>query len=80
MEKAYDRADRKGLWDTLRVYGVEGELFEGIKSYENASASLQVNGVLSETFNVDVCVRLGCVMSQWQFNIYMDGCRDNERM
>ncbi len=24
LEKAYDRADRKGLWDTLRVYGMGG--------------------------------------------------------
>ncbi len=72
---AYDRVDRKGLWDTLRVYGVGGKLFEGMKSFcENASASVQVNGELSESFNVEVGVRQGCVMSPWLFNIYMDGC------
>ncbi len=42
------RVDRKGLWDILRVYGVGRQLLEGIKSYENASASVQVNGELSE--------------------------------
>ncbi len=48
LEKAYDRVDRKGLWDTPRVYGVGGKLFEGIKSfYENASASVWVNEELS---------------------------------
>ncbi len=26
LEKPYDRADKKGLWDTLRVYGVGGQL------------------------------------------------------
>ncbi len=42
LEKAYDRVKRKGLWDTLRVYGVGGKLFKGIKSfYENASASVR---------------------------------------
>ncbi len=75
LEKAYDTADRKGLWDTLRVYGVGGQLLEGIRSfYENASASVRVNRDLSESFNIEVGVRQGCVMSLWRFNIYMDGC------
>ncbi len=74
-ERAYDRVERKGLWDTMRVYGVGGQLFEGIKFfYENASAAMQVNGELSESFNVEVGVRQGCVMSPWLFNIYVDGC------
>ncbi len=67
--------NRKGLWDTLRVYGVGGQLLEGIKSfYENTSASVWVNGELSASFNVEVGVRQGCVMSPWLFSIYMDGC------
>ncbi len=50
LEKAYDRDNRKGLWDTLKVYGVGGKLFEGIRSfYENTSASVQVKGELSES-------------------------------
>ncbi len=45
VEKAYDRVYRKGLWDIVRMYGVGGKLLEGMKSfYENASASVQVNG------------------------------------
>ncbi len=49
LEKAYDRTDRKGLWDTLRMYGVGGQLLEGIRSfYENANASVWVNRELSE--------------------------------
>ncbi len=47
---------------------------EGVRSfYENASASVRVNGELSENFKVEVGVRHGCVMSLWLFNIYMDG-------
>ncbi len=64
LEKAYERVDRKGLWDTLRVYGVGGQLCEGIRScYEDASASVRVNGEFSESFKVEVGVRQGCVMS-----------------
>ncbi len=59
----------------LRLYGVGGQLLEGIRSfYENASTSVRVNGDLSESFSVQVGVRQGCVMSPWIFNIYMDGC------
>ncbi len=75
LEKAYDKVDRKGLWETLGVYGMGGQLLEGVRSfYENASASVRVNGELSESFKVEVGVRQGCVMSTWLFNIYMDGC------
>ncbi len=75
LEKPYDRVDRKVLWDTLRVYGVGGQLLEGIRSfYGNASASVRVNGELSDSFNIEVGVRQGCVMSPWLFNIYMDVC------
>ncbi len=54
---------------------VGGQLLEGIRSfYENATASVRVNGELSESFNVEVGVRQGCLMSLWLFSIYMDGC------
>ncbi len=74
LEKAYDGVDRKGLWDTLRMYGVGRQLLEGIRSYENASASVWVNGELSESFKLEVGVRQGCMMSPWLFSIYMDEC------
>ncbi len=63
------RVDRMDLWETLRVYGVGGRLLEGVRSfYENASASVRVNGELSESFKVKVGVRQGCMMSSWLFN------------
>ncbi len=71
LEKAYDRVDRKGLWERLRVYGVGRKLLEGVRSfYENASASVWVDGELSESFKVKVGVRRGCVMSPWLFNLF----------
>ncbi len=40
LEMAYDRVDRKGLWDALRIYGVGGHLLDGIRPfYQDASAS-----------------------------------------
>ncbi len=30
LEKTYDRVDREALWYVLKVYGVGGQLMEGI--------------------------------------------------
>ncbi len=50
------------------------EVKEITSFYENANVSVQVNGELNESFNVEVGVRQGSVMSLCLFNIYMDGC------
>ncbi len=74
LEKSYNRVKWKGLWDTLRVNGVGGQLLQGIRSFcENASASVRVKREPSERFSVEMGVRQGFVMSSWLFNIYMDG-------
>ncbi len=31
LEKVYDRVDREALWYVLKIYGVGGQLLEGIK-------------------------------------------------
>ncbi len=63
LEKAYNRVDRKGLWDVLRIYNVGGCLPRGIKSFnKDMSASVQLNGKLSVSFGV-VGVRQDCVTS-----------------
>ncbi len=33
LEKACDRVDRKALWNALKIYGVGGQLTEGIKTF-----------------------------------------------
>ena len=74
LEKAYDRIDREGLWDVLRMYGVGGRLLRGVKSfYTDSRACVRVGQSESEWFPVKVGLRQGCVMSPWLFNIYMDG-------
>ncbi len=51
-----------------------GQLLVGVRSfYENASATVRVNGELSESFKVEVGVRQGCVMSPWcLISLWMD--------
>ena len=33
LEKAYDRVDRKALWDVLKIYGVGGKLLDAVKAF-----------------------------------------------
>ncbi len=74
VEKAYDRVDRLALWDVLKIYDVGGKLFSAIKPfYEEASACVKISGETSEHFEIKVCLRQGCVMSPWLFNIFIDG-------
>ncbi len=74
-EKAHDRVDKAALWNTLRIYGVGGELMEEIKTfYWEANAYVKVDGKLSDSFAIGVGVRQLCVMSPWLFNIFMDRC------
>src|SRR5277367_2527837 len=74
LEKAYDRIDREGLWQVLRMYGVESKLLNGIKSfYDGSRACVRVDNNTSEWFDVKTGVRQGCVISTWLFNVFMDG-------
>ena len=74
LEKAYDRIDREAMWRVLRMYGVDGKLLRGIKSfYDESEACVRVCRRESDWFSVKVGLRQGCVMSPWMFNMFMDG-------
>ena len=74
LEKAYDRVDRDAMWQVLRIYGIGGKVLRGIMSfYEEGRACVRVASELSESFEVKMGLRQGCVMSPWLFNVYMDG-------
>merc|ERR1711888_425040 len=74
LEKAYDRIDRDAMWQVMRIYGIGGRVLRGIMSfYDMGRACVRVGSKVSESFEVRVGLRQGCVMSPWLFNIYMDG-------
>lgn len=57
LQKAYERINRKGLWDSLWIYGVKEHLLEGIQSCRNTVSSAHVNGELNESFSIGIFVR-----------------------
>ena len=74
LEKAYDRVDRSAMWQVMRIYGIGGKVLRSIMSfYDEGKACVRVGGVVSDSFEVTVGLRQGCVMSPWMFNLYMDG-------
>ena len=74
LEKAYDRVDRGALWRMLSLYGVGGKLLSAVKSfYVDSRACVRVGDQVSDSFQVKVGLRQGCVMSPWLFNVFMDG-------
>ena len=73
LEKAYDRVNREGIWQVLRLYDVGGKLMNDIKSmYVNSLACVRVKGGESECFRFNSRVKQGCIMSPSVFNVYMD--------
>ncbi|MEL7302040.1 MAG: reverse transcriptase domain-containing protein, partial [Pseudomonadota bacterium] len=54
--------------------GVGGCVLKGIQSfYAGSRACVRVGSEMSDSFEVNVGLRQGCVMSPWLFNVYMDG-------
>ena len=69
LEEVYDTIDHHGKWQMQRVYGVGGKLLKAVQSRE----CVRMGNDVSEWFLVNVGLRQGCAMSQWLFNVYMDG-------
>ena len=72
-DRLYDRVNRQALWQVLRMYDMQVKLLSGIKSmYVDSSACFRLKENESEWFGIYNGVRQGCIMSPWQFNVYMD--------
>ena len=74
LEKAYDKVSRDRLWQVLESYGIQGGLLRAIQSmYLGSQACVCTSGKVSGRFPITQGVRQGCVMSQWLFDVFMDG-------
>lgn len=57
MEKAYNRADKKGSLNVQKIYGVGGHLLDGIRSFhKDVNALVSLNKKLNKSYCVGVGV------------------------
>jgi hypothetical protein len=73
FSKAFDSIIRKRLWQILEMYGIPQKYINIIRElYNNSKASVEVNGKLTDFFDVETGVRQGCVLSGLLFIIVVD--------
>ena len=71
LEKAYNKVNRDILWLVLEREGVPPKLVALIKAlYVGAKASTRIDGVLTDPFELNVCLKQGAVLSALLFNIF----------
>ena len=72
MEKAYDRVDRKNLFEVLRAYGIHEKFVSLIERvYSGNMVKFELGNVMTEWCKSESGVRQGCPLSQLLFNLYI---------
>ena len=72
FSKAFDTIPRDILLTKLRKFGINGNFFNIIKGiYEKDKSCVKIGNQYTETFDVSLGVRQGCVLSPLLFNIFM---------
>ena len=72
MEKAYDRVNRKKLFEVMRCYGVHEKLVSLIERiYDGMMVKFELEKVTTGWCKSDSGVRQGCPLSTLLFNIYV---------
>ena len=73
FSKAYDRIDRSLLWHKLSKIGIDGKMFNALKSlYSNVKCTVRLNGVHSDWFKVQTGLKQGCILSPLLFNAFVN--------
>ena len=73
QEKTPDRVNRDKLWQTLKLYYIQGQSLDSIRAiYANSMSAVRTSGGLTDWFDITSGVRQGCVLSPLLFIIYMD--------
>ena len=88
FSKAFDSVPRDILLNKLKLHGIEGKVFEIIKTiYTKDKAAVKIGNKFSPPFKTTRGVRQGCVLSPLLFNIFLadiqetfDTCGDSPNL
>ena len=73
LRKAYDSISRECLWYKLLSVGINGKMFDAIKSLYNAvQCTVNVNDMFSPWFTVNTGLKQGCKISTSLFSVYVN--------
>ena len=74
FSKAYDKVDRRKLWNCLKGLGINGKFLHFLKAlYEGTTCRIKVGGDQSEEFQVNAGLCQGYVLSPLLFSLYING-------
>ncbi|KMQ91375.1 flagellar attachment zone protein 1-like protein [Lasius niger] len=77
LKAAFDRVDRKKLWEAMEKRGVRRGLTERVKEiYESTKCAVRSQGRRSEWFWTEKGVRQGCPLSPLLFSILIADVED----
>ena len=77
FSKAYDTINRELLWTKLATYGIDGEMFQSLRSiYSNVKCPVKVNHHNTDWFCVKSGLKQGCILSTLLFNVYINDLSD----
>ena len=73
FRKAYDTINRALLWSKLVNIGLNGKIFQSLKSlYSNVNCCVRVNGYMTDWFPVLSGYKQGCLLSPLIFNLFVN--------
>ena len=77
IAKAYDTVWRDGLWVKLQRAGCDEQTLDLLQiMYHSVVRRVMINGRVSSTFNVELGVPQGAVLSPLLYAVYIDGLHD----